>query len=248
MRWKKGSHKLTALSIALVVLGVLLCILPFTFWVTGALLIALGAFTFLLRMIGSETLRSSLILIVCAGLIALEILMGLLCVQGQRDPAAEQSPAAIVLGAQVRGDVPSMALRSRLDAALEFMELNPTAIVFVSGGKGDGENIPEALAMYNYLFSHGADVSRVVMEPESRTTLENLRNTKELAEKLGVDLQKLCIITGEFHMSRAQFLASQFGIDSVSFSAHTRPWIFKMNYYLREIPAYLKAWMQTCWQ
>ena len=123
MRWKKGSHKLTALSIALVVLGVLLCILPFTFWVTGALLIALGAFTFLLRLIGSETLRSSLILIVCAGLIALEILMGLLSVQGQRDPAAEQSPAAIVLGAQVRGDVPSMALRSRLDADSDQKEI-----------------------------------------------------------------------------------------------------------------------------
>lgn len=245
MRWKKGSHKLSALSTALVVLGVILCVLPFTFWVTGALLIALGVFIFALRFISSETLRSCLILIVCAGLITIEILMGVLSVQGQRDPAADRSPAAIVLGAQVRGDVPSMALRSRLDAALEFMERNSSAIVFVSGGKGDGENIPEAQAMYNYLSAKGADVSRVVMEPESHTTLENLRNTKALADEMGVKLDGLCIITGEFHMSRAMFLASRLGIASVSYSAHTRPWVFKMNYYLREIPAYVKAWLQT---
>jgi len=245
LKWKKGNHKLTALSTILVVLGVILCILPFTFWVTGALLIALGAFVFLLRLIGRETVRSCLILIVCVGLITLEILMALISVQGQRDPAAQQSEAAIVLGAQVRGNVPSMALRSRLDAALEFMQENPHAVVFVSGGKGDGENISEAQAMYNYLQSHGADVSRVVMEPESRTTLENLRNTKALADEMGVNLDGLCIITGEFHMSRAMFLASRLGIDSVSFSAHTRPWVFKMNYYLREIPAYVKAWLQT---
>jgi len=245
LKWKKGNHKLTALSIAFVVLGVILCILPFTFWVTGLLLIALGAFVFVLRFIGSASVRSCLIVIAASGLIVLEILMGLISVQGQRDPAALQSDAAIVLGAQVRGNVPSMALRSRLDAALEFMEENQTAIVFVSGGKGDGENIPEAQAMYNYLEAHGADMSRVYMEPESRTTLENLRNTKALAEEMGVSLDGLCIITGEFHMSRAMFLASRLGIDSVSYSGHTRPWVFKMNYYLREIPAYLKAFLQT---
>lgn len=245
MKWKKGNHKLTALSIAFVVLGVILCVLPFTFWVTGMLLIALGAFVFVLRFIGSASVRSCLIVIAASGLIILEILMGLISVQGQRDPAALQSDAAIVLGAQVRGNVPSMALRSRLDAALEFMEENQTAIVFVSGGKGDGENIPEAQAMYNYLEAHGAEMSRVYMEPESRTTLENLRNTKALAEEMGVSLDGLCIITGEFHMSRAMFLASRLGIDSVSYSGQTRPWIFKMNYYLREIPAYLKAILQT---
>lgn len=245
MKWKKGNHKLTALSAILVVLGVVLCILPFTFWVTGLLLIALGAFVLLLRFIGNENLRSCLILVVCAGLITLEILMGLISVQGQRDPAAQHSRAAIVLGAQVRGDVPSMALRSRLDAALEFMQENPTATVFVSGGKGDGENLPEAEAMYRYLCAHGADASRIVMEPESRTTLQNLRNTKALAVKMGISLDGLCIITGEFHMSRALFLASQFDIDAVSYSAHTRPWVFKMNYFLREIPAYLKAFLQT---
>lgn len=245
MKWKRGNHKLTALSIAFVVLGVILCILPFTFWVTGLLLIALGAFVFVLRFIGSASARSCLIVIAASGLIVLEILMGLISVQGQRDPAALQSDAAIVLGAQVRGNVPSMALRSRLDAALEFMEENQTAIVFVSGGKGDGENIPEAQAMYNYLEAHGADMSRVYMEPESRTTLENLRNTKALAEEMGMSLDGLCIITGEFHMSRAMFLASRLGIDSVSYSGHTRPWVFKMNYYLREIPAYLKAILQT---
>ena len=245
MRWKKGNHKLTAWSLALVVLGILMCLLPYTFWVTGVLMIALGAFLILLRFIASETLRSSLMLFVSSGLIVLLILMSLISVQGQRDPAAMDSKAAIVLGCQVEGTVPSMALRSRLDAALTFMQENKDAVVFVSGGKGEGENISEAQAMYQYLSSHDADMSRVYMEPESRTTLENLRNTKAMADEMGIPLEDLCIITGEFHMSRAMFLATRLGIDSVSYSAHTRPWFFKMNYYLREIPAYAKAWLQT---
>lgn len=245
MRWKKGNHKLTVVSLAIIVLGALICSLPYSFWVTGALLIALGAFMVLLRFIGSETVRGIMILLVCTDLIVLEVLMGLISVQAQRDPAAQECDAAIVLGAQVNGTVPSMALRTRLDAALDFMDENAQAVIFLSGGKGSGEDISEAQAMYNYLQAKGADMTRVYMENASTSTLENLRNTQALAAELGIELNDLCIITSEFHMSRSMYIASRLDIDAISYSAKTRPWLFKMNYYLREIPAFLKAWIQT---
>ena len=57
----------------------------------------------------------------------------------------------IVLGAHVRGTVPSRALRKRLDCAKAYAEENPDTIFFLSGGQGSGEDITEAEAMYRYL-------------------------------------------------------------------------------------------------
>lgn len=245
MRWKKGSPERTVLSLALIALGVAACILPFSFRVTGLFLIALGLFVLLLPWIDSAAVREGLILLVCLGCIVVEILMGQLRVQGVCDPAALQCEAAVVLGAQVNGTEPSMALRTRLDAAVSFMQENEKAVVFLSGGQGSGEDISEAQAMYNYLKGRGVDMSRVYLEPDSTSTLENIQNTMELAEQTGIELDEICIITNEFHMCRARFIASRLGLNAVSYSATTKPWIFKMNYYLREIPAFFKAWVQT---
>ena len=44
----------------------------------------------------------------------------------------------------------------------------------LSGGKGDGENISEAEAMYRYLTGHGIDGDRLIREEESTSTKENL--------------------------------------------------------------------------
>ena len=49
----------------------------------------------------------------------------------------------IVLGAHVRGTVPSRALRKRLDCAKAYAEENPDTIFFLSGGyHGSGSDVP----------------------------------------------------------------------------------------------------------
>ena len=245
MRWKETNFLMAFGSLISVLLGFVLIVLPYSFWVTGALLLLFGAFLLALCFIRRKKVRRLLLLLAGIGVVVLETLMGWILVCGQTDPAALDAQTAVVLGAQVNGSEPSSILKTRLDATLTYMQENPDAAVILSGGKGGGENLPEAQAMYQYLCEHGADASRLYVEDQSSTTLENLRNSAALAEREGIPFDEICIITSEFHLPRADYLAGRLGIDAAGYSAHSRPWFFKMNYCLREIPAFLKAWWQT---
>jgi len=72
----------------------------------------------------------------------------------------------IVLGAHVDGTRMTLALLERARRALLYLEENPGTKAVLSGGKGDGENISEAEAMYRYLTGHGIDGDRLIREDE----------------------------------------------------------------------------------
>ena len=61
----------------------------------------------------------------------------------------------IVLGAHVNGTKLTLALLERVRRALLYLEENPGTKAVLSGGRGDGEQISEAEAMYRYLTEHG---------------------------------------------------------------------------------------------
>ena len=63
----------------------------------------------------------------------------------------------IVLGAHVDGTRMTLALLERARRALLYLKENPGTRAVLSGGKGDGENISEAEAMYRYLIGHGIE-------------------------------------------------------------------------------------------
>ncbi|MFV0598770.1 MAG: YdcF family protein, partial [Bacteroidales bacterium] len=50
----------------------------------------------------------------------------------------------IILGAQIKGNRVSNALKQRLDAAYDYIIDNPSTKIIVSGGKGLGEDVTEA--------------------------------------------------------------------------------------------------------
>ena len=156
--------------------------------------------------------------------------------------AARQADYAVVLGAQIHGEAPSRTLRERLDVALEFLEENPNAIVVVSGGQGSDEILPEAEVMYAYLEARGADMSRVYRETDSHDTRENLENSAEIVKSLGLDPSAPVIITSEFHLCRARYIAGTLGMEASGLGSRTTPWILRINYQLREVFAFVKAW------
>ena len=55
----------------------------------------------------------------------------------------------IVLGAHVNGTKLTLALLERVRRALLYLEENPGTKAVLSGGRGDGEQISEAEAMYS---------------------------------------------------------------------------------------------------
>ena len=82
--------------------------------------------------------------------------------------ARENLDYIIVLGAHVDGTRMTLALLERTRRALLYLEENPGTRAVLSGGKGDGERISEAEAMYRYLTEHGIDGGRLIREERSQ--------------------------------------------------------------------------------
>jgi len=142
----------------------------------------------------------------------------------------------IVLGAGVNGTNPSYILRTRINAAAEYMQSHPGVICVVSGGQGNGEDISEAECMYRELTEAGIDGSRILLEDRSTSTAENLAFSMALLEQhAGSRPQRVGILSNEFHLFRATLFANEQGLEPVTVPAPTRWTALFINYFLREI-------------
>lgn len=160
---------------------------------------------------------------------------------GQNDwEAAEQADYAIVLGCKVNGTTPSRTLRERLDLTLELMERNEDVIVIVSGGQGSDEDAAEGDVMAAYLESHGADMDRVIAETESHSTRENLLNSTALIDS---PRAKLVVVTSDFHVSRAIWIAGTLDLEVAGIGSRTTPMLVRWCDLVREVFAYGKAFV-----
>ena len=145
--------------------------------------------------------------------------------------AEEDLDYLIVLGAQVRETGPSVVLQYRLDAAAAYLEENPDTHCIVSGGQGVNEPFPEAEGMRRYLEEKGIAPERILMEAESGSTEENIRNSMQL---LDPETDRVGIVTNNFHVYRGCALAEKAGIRHVSGIAAPSKWLYFPNNMLRE--------------
>ena len=147
----------------------------------------------------------------------------------------------VVLGAGVRGTVPSMSLQERIDAAYDYLTANPITIAVLSGGQGKGEEITEAACMYRELTKMGIDGNRLLTETISYSTMENLTNSLQVLEAHnGVRPASIGIVSSEYHLFRAKLFAGKLGLDAFGIPARTSWFALRLNYYLREIVAVWK--------
>lgn len=179
---------------------------------------------------------------------------GIVFSAGRKAPAGE-AEYVIVLGAQVRGEVPTLVLSARIKAAAEYLTEHPEAVAVASGGKGDGENISEAEAIRRGLVRLGISEDRILLEDRSTSTAENLRFSAEVIqryekEKYGLQEETpLCgtnasairfvsknvvLVTNDFHVFRAVKLAKNLGYTDVSGLGATEFFAVTIQYYVRE--------------
>ena len=143
----------------------------------------------------------------------------------------------IVLGAHVDGTRPTLALLERIRRALEYLEENPRTRAVLSGGRGEGEQISEAQAMYNYLTEHGIAGERLLLEERSVNTKENLAFSLEL---LGDVTCSVGVVTNNFHVFRGVAIGRKCGCrDICGIPSRYRSWRL-LIYIPREILAILK--------
>lgn len=157
-------------------------------------------------------------------------------------PDAELScDYVVVLGAGVKGSVPSMSLQERIDAAYDYLNAHPNATAVLSGGQGKGEDITEAACMYRELTQMGIDPHRLLLEEASTSTIENLRFSLDVIEaNTGIRPVKLGIVSSEYHIFRATLFAKRLGLDPVGIPAPVSWFPLCLNYYPREVIALWK--------
>ncbi len=144
----------------------------------------------------------------------------------------------IVLGAKVREDGISNSLKMRLDKAVEYSGESPNTVFILSGGQGRDEPEPEAQAMYRYMIDQGVPASRLVQEPLSSSTAENIAYSRVVIDRLEQEKREpaeaserrvapgpfvqveekpvqIGVLTSSYHVFRATMIAKKRGIENV---------------------------------
>lgn len=163
--------------------------------------------------------------------------------EGQKSVPETECEAVIVLGAGVNGTQPSLTLRTRMDAALDYLEAHPEVPAVLTGGQGYGEQITEAQCMYNYLTAHGVAEDRLLLEEQATSTVENFAFSRECLSAAGIDLtEPIAVVTNDFHLFRARIIAAKQGYaDTFGVPAELPWWWLTANYYVRESFALVKT-------
>ena len=147
----------------------------------------------------------------------------------------------IVLGAGVRGTEPSEILQDRIAMAYTYLANDPDAICIATGGKGSDENISEAQCIYDHLTAMGIDGSRIWMEDQATSTIENFRYSVALIEeKTGAIPETVTVLSNEFHLFRAGMMAEDCGLEADFIDAPTSKPLIRISYTIREIFALWK--------
>ena len=149
----------------------------------------------------------------------------------------------IVLGSGlIDGKTVPPLLGKRIDRAISFYKaqlketMHPLKLV-MSGGKGDDEHLPESVAMKNYALEKGIPAEDILIEINSKNTLENMIFSKKIIEnQFGTTNYNVIFTTNNFHLFRSGLFARKAGLKADGIGAKTA-FYFLPNAFLREFIA-----------
>ena len=154
-------------------------------------------------------------------------------------PELPEYDAGIVLGAALWNGEPSPGLKERLDKAYELYREGRFRVFILTGGYDHpGARLTEAEGMKRYLAALGVPEDRILLEPEARSTYENLAFSRDIMEREG--LRTALIVTHDFHAARARDVARWLGYEQPGFAAAESSVLPASQKHLREIAAFTK--------
>ena len=149
----------------------------------------------------------------------------------------EDVDCIIVLGCQVRDDgTLSHMLRDRLMRGLDVYHAGATPKLLMSGDHGRKE-YDEVNAMKQYAIENGVPSEHVFMDHAGFSTYETVYRAKEIFEA-----DKVIIITQEYHLYRALYIADKLGLEAYGVSADLNKYAGQSMRDFREILARCKDW------
>ncbi len=225
MRWKKNKRTIFLIFGILSILYFLVCLAYSGLWLSWIWIWALtGGFCFLRFFMLHREIQGRawwkiprwfgvLYRIVLAAMLFVFLLVESKVISGITTEPQEGLSYVVVLGAGVRGTTPTRPLLLRMQRAYEYLSENPDTILIASGGQGADEEISEAECIRTYMVEHGIDESRIMLETQSTSTEENLRNSFAMLPK---DTGTVGILTNGFHIYRSVLIARELGHEDVA--------------------------------
>lgn len=188
-------------------------------YILGTVLVLLGVFWQTVK----KHIPKAVIFVFFCGLMLEALFVSFVYAYGSADTSEYDEDVLIVLGAGLTGEEVGPNLELRLALALEYYEKNPDVLIVVSGGKGKGEDITEALGMERYLVSHGVSAENIIKEEASTSTEENFRFSKELLDAYSDGGYTVSFVTNDFHVFRSSFHANSAGFAEVTYVSAPTP-------------------------
>lgn len=145
----------------------------------------------------------------------------------------------LILGAGIYGNNPSPMLEDRLLQGLSLYENNVSPKILVSGDHTT-ENHDETNTMKDYLVGHKVPSQDVFMDHAGISTYDSLYRTKQIF-KAG----KIIIVTQEYHLYRALYIADKLNIEAYGVASNPRTYLNQEKREIREILARTKDFFKS---
>jgi len=147
---------------------------------------------------------------------------------------------AIVLGAKVSPEgKPSDFLQDRLDMAIELYNRKKVIRILLSGDHGQ-TTYDEVNNMKCYLIDHGINTKDIFLDHAGFDTYNSMVRAKEVFQ-----VKDVIIISQEFHLSRAVYIARSKGLVAYGIKADKKEYASLKRLKIREILAKVKAFAEV---
>ena len=137
----------------------------------------------------------------------------------------------LVLGAGVYGNKPRPMLEDRILTGIELYNNGVAKKIIMSGDHGQ-EDYDEVNVMKSYAIDEGINSSDIFMDHAGFSTYDSIYRLKEIFE-----VDKVVIVTQEYHLYRALYIAKELEIEAYGVSANLRDYPGQFKREVREILA-----------
>jgi SanA protein len=147
----------------------------------------------------------------------------------------------LVLGSQTRGTRLSRVLEDRVIGGIALIERGTGRKLLLSGDHGD-RYYDEVNAMRLYVLANAGGIAEedIFMDHAGFNTYDSMYRARDVFE-----VKDLVIVTQDFHVSRAVYIARNLGLDAVAYAQSQEKFAFstRFRWEIREYLARLKAFV-----
>lgn len=151
-----------------------------------------------------------------------------------------QADCILILGAGVKNNQPTPMLKDRLLTGIRLYHEQKASKIVVSGDHHD-DDYNEVGVMRDFLLQHDIPSSDIFVDHKGYSTYESLYRIQNVFHA-----KKVIIVTQDYHLYRALFIAKELNLDAVGYSARLQSYSHQYLRELREIIAREKDFFYCC--